>query len=232
VRSARAAVFVLALLGIESASAQEQAQAPSWYAEALAHSEGGLNVTHFWSKGPKLRAETVIAGHRVVTIVSGQYYYAYDALTREGVAIRRAPEAIARDAPDRRPFGRELEILIEQGAEKVREDTLHGRSCDVYRVTDRRGKRELWVTQGAGPLPVRLEIYSRSRHRTRYTDYSNWMTGIPVPDAFFEPETGVKLDRYEFEDYLRTSVHEGPVGPVPVLYADLLHGGRESRPPQ
>jgi hypothetical protein len=58
------------------------------------------------------------------------------------------------------------------------------------------------------------------------------MTGIPVPDAFFEPETGVKLDRYEFEDYLRTSVHEGPVGPVPVLYADLLHGGRESRPPQ
>ena len=63
----------------EGAPATAQEQAPpapveyhdTWYAQALAHSEIGLNVTHFWSKGPLLRAETVVVGRRVVTIVNG-----------------------------------------------------------------------------------------------------------------------------------------------------------------
>src|SRR5262245_33622183 len=48
---------------------------PTWYAQALARGAGGLNVTHFWSKGPWLRAETVVAGHKVVNIVKGPWYY-------------------------------------------------------------------------------------------------------------------------------------------------------------
>ncbi len=219
------------LLLCAAASAAESV--PTWYTQALAHSEtAGLNVTYFWSKGPNLRAETVVSGHPVVTIVAGNTYYAYDALLREGVAIERAPEAIAQDGPERRPFGRELEILRQQGAEKVRQDRLLGADCDVWRVTDNHGKRELWVTRTTPSLPVRLEIYSRRTASTRTTDYLNWLSGLPIPDAFFAPAQDVKLARFSFEDYLEVTVNQGPVGPVPVLYADLLHGGRIGAPPR
>ena len=33
-----------------------QTISPTWYAQALARGAAGLNVTHFWSKGPMLRA--------------------------------------------------------------------------------------------------------------------------------------------------------------------------------
>ena len=99
----RLLVRLLVLLLAPGASAQEdavpaspQAQ-PTWYAQALTRGDAGLNVTHFWSKGAKLRAETVVSGHKVVTIVHGEWYWAYDGLTLDGVAIRRDPRAVALD---------------------------------------------------------------------------------------------------------------------------------------
>lgn len=225
----RALRLVLGLLLIPApAGADEE---PSWHAQAMAHSDSGLNVTYFWSKGPRLRAETVVGAHRVVTIVNGDFYYAYDAVSRKGIAIRRAPEAIAQDSPDRRPFGRELEILLDQGAEKVGEEVHHGALCDVYRITDDAGKRVLWVTQAEPRLPVRLQLFSRRSGRTSYTDYLNWLSDVPLSDHFFKPEKEIELERYDFEDYVRITVQEGPIGPVPVLYADLLHGRKPRSAP-
>lgn len=195
----------------------------TWYAQAMARGDAGLNVTHFWSKGPKLRAETVVAGHKVVTIVNGDWYYAYDGLTGRGLAIRRDPKARARDAPTRRPFGNEYESLLRQGAELIREEDLLGRKTGVYRVTDQLGKRELWATMDEQRLPLRIEIYDRRTSRRRYTDYLNWQTRLAIPNAFFEPDQWAKLERMEIEEYLTRTATEGPTGPVPVLYADLLH---------
>ncbi len=231
IRTLRAAALVLMLLSpplavLRAAESDAPPPDPTWYAQAFAHSDGGLNVTHFWSKGPKLRAETVVAGHRVVTIVSGDTYYAYDAVRQLGVAIGRSPTAIAKDDRDRRPFGRELETMLGQGAEFVREDRHLGALCKVYRVTDDRGKRELWMTKGAHELPVRLSLYSRSSGATTYTDYLNWLSGLAIPEGFFEPEPRVELVRLSFQEYLDAMAEHGAVGPVPVLYADLLHGGR------
>ena len=199
----------------------------TWYAQALARGAAGLNVTHFWSKGPWLRAETVVAGHKVVNIVKGDWYYAYDGLTKQGLAIRRDPKAEAQDSPERRPFGREYEILVRQGAEQVGEDTAFGRPVGVYRVTDLRGKREVWVTLDEKRLPLRLEIFDRQSSGTRITDYVNWQSALFIPDSFFEPEPGVQIEKLELEQYIKRSVEEGPVGAVPVLYADLLHGKHE-----
>lgn len=197
--------------------------APTWYAQALARGAAGLNVTHFWSKGPMLRAETVIAGHKVVTIVKGEWYYAYDGLTGRGLAIRRDPEAVAEDAARKRPFGREYESLVRQGAELVREEEMLGRKTGVFRVTDRRGRRELWVTLDEQRLPLRIEIYDRRTTQRRYTDYLNWQSALLIPDAFFDPDPIADLQRIEFSEYLERTAKEGPIGPVPVLYADLLH---------
>lgn len=246
----KAALAALAALAVAAAAAvaeegakapapapapqQEQAAAhpaangvPTWYAQALARGAGGLNVTHFWSKGPWLRAETVVAGHKVVNIVKGPWYYTYDGLTKQGLAIRRDPKAEAQDSPSRRPFGREFEILTKQGAEQVSEEEALGRQVGVYRVTDMRGQREVWVTLDDQKLPLRLEIYDRKAQARRYTDYVNWQSAMAIPDGFFEPEPDVQLERLELEQYIKRTLEEGPVGAVPVLYADLLHARHE-----
>ncbi|MEE9607322.1 MAG: hypothetical protein V3U03_06240 [Myxococcota bacterium] len=214
---------------LASFSATAQGVEPTWYAQAIARGDMGLNITEFWSKGAKMRAETVVAGHKVVTIVNGDTYYAYDSLTKRGVAIGRAPAAIAADDPQRRPFGKEAQVLLRQGAEKVREEVFLGRPCDVYRVTDRRGRREIWVTRDAKQLPLRIQVYVRSRHRNQNTDYVNWLSGLSISDRFFEPEAGIELDRIGFAEYV-VRASTDLVGPVPVLYADLLRGKRGEYP--
>lgn len=196
----------------------------TWYAQALARGAAGLNVTYFWSKGHMMRAETVVSGHKIVTIVRGDRYYAYDEVNRSGVSIRRTPEAIALDAPNRRPFGNELLILEEQGAEKVSEEDVMGRPCDVFRVTDSRGRRDLWVTRDELRIPLRVEVYDRSRSTKLYTDYVNWQSGLAISDDFFVPDPTIDFDVFEFEEYFRHATTKGPAGPVPILYADLLRG--------
>lgn len=207
-----------------SSSAQEEAEPGprSWHAQALARGPAGLNVTYLWSLGPKFRAETVVAGHKIVTIVNGDTYYVYDAVSMTGVAIRRSPVAIANDSSGRRPFGNEAETLISQGGEKIREELLLGTPSDVYQLSDASGRRVLWVTQDDYRLPLRIEIYDRATGVTKYTDFLDWLSGLRLMDAFFEPEPSIKFDHYELEEYVRLTA-EGPIG-VPILYAELLHG--------
>jgi hypothetical protein len=195
---------------------------PTWYAQALTRGEAGLNVTHLWSKGAALRAETVVAGHKVVTIVRGDRYYAYDGLTGEGLSIRREPAVVAADKPDERPFAQEYDVLIHQGAELVREETLIGRRAGIYRVTDEIGRRELWVTQDEQRIPLRVEVFDRQTGTERVTDYVNWQSNLAIPDTFFAPDTSAKLTDMDYSEYLRRSSAEGSVGPVPVFYTHLL----------
>jgi len=208
----------------KAAPAKEEAgaQTPTWYALTLAHSEIGINVAYFWSKGPKLRAETVVAGRKVVSIVNGDTYYAYDDTSREGVAIGRSREAIAKDAPGRRPFGREHDVIMKQGGELVGEEEIGGRLCERYRVTDDAGRREVWVTKDEPHLPVRLEIYTRLSGKTIHTDFVNWSSALPIDDGFFEPDPGVRFQRLSYEEYAARQFT--PIGPVPVLYMDLVTG--------
>ena len=212
--------------GASKPRSKADSDVPTWYADALAHSESGLNITRFWSKGALMRAETVVGGHKIVTIVNGTMYYAFDTTGMNGVAIHRSPRAIAQDSPTRRPFGREAVNLLGQGAEKVGEEMLLGRPCELLRVTDRIGRREVWVTLDEPRLPLRIQVYHRKRARTQNTDYINWLSGIRIADAFFQPDSQVDFERYELEEYVTLSTTTGPIGSVPVLYADLLHGGR------
>lgn len=224
----RLLVRLLVLLLAPGASAQEdavpappQAQ-PTWYAQALTRGDAGLNVTHFWSKGAKLRAETVVSGHKVVTIVHGEWYWAYDGLTLDGVAIRRDPRAVALDDAGRRPFGDEYLSLLARGAEMIEEEQLMGRPTGVFRVTDDFGRRQLWVTLDKSRIPLRVEVYDRKKISRTTTDYLNWQSGLFIPDAFFKPDPNAKLDQIDFAEYVARTAAEGPVGPVPVLYTNLL----------
>jgi len=196
----------------------------TWYAQVLAHSPVGINVTHFWSKDRKLRAETVIAGRRIVTIIDETTYYAYDLLVRTGIAVQRSKAAIAQDAERQRPFGNEYSALIRQGAESIGRDQLGGRDVEVFQITDDRGRRKLWVTDDERRLPLRVFAFQRSQGREMTTDYLNWQRGIPILNAFFLPEPGVDIAPLSYEEYVEKQSQRVPLGPVPVLYSDMLHG--------
>ena len=96
----------------------EKPAIPSWYTQTFVRGDTGLNVTHLWSLKSKLRAEIVVRGHELVTIVNGDTYYVYDALAMTGIAIRRAPAALAAESPDRRPFGNEAQDPDRSGRRK------------------------------------------------------------------------------------------------------------------
>ncbi len=197
----------------------------SWYAERITHGDTGVAVENYWSKGRKLHAEIVIGGASLVTYVSGEYYSIVDVTNQRGIRIRRSPDALALDRakPNQRPFGTEGDDIAAKGAEVVRSDDLGGRPCRVLRLTDEVGRREVWVTDDKKKLPLRVDFFARENGAHTTTDYIDWISELPLPDAFFEPDPRIPLETIEYADYLKRS-GEGPVGPAPVLFAPLLHG--------
>jgi len=218
--------FALALLAALLLPTVARAAGPeeTWYVEAFTQADGTPTERAMWSKGRKFRDQIVVAGIPAVTLVNGDTYYAIDELHAVGVAIQRSPKALALDAKGGRPFLDEAARIEAEGAEKVRTERVAGRACDVYRVTNDDGKREAWLTQDALRLPVRIEVYSRASDTTSVT-YLNWQRGMELPDAFFEPDPRVHLERMGWQEYLER-LGKGPVGPVPILYTDLLLGPR------
>ena len=167
----------------------------------------------------------MVGGYPIVTIVNGATYYVIDPLRGFGLAIERSSRAQGLDAErkTKRPFGLEGERLIADGAEPVRKGKLAGRQSQLYRQTDHLGRREVWITDDALGLPLRLEAFDRSSGATVRTDFVDWARDLPIPDRFFEPAAGVQLERLTYDEYVKRSAEE-VLGPAPVMHGDLLHG--------
>ncbi len=218
--------LVLCMWFLAGPAAAQQDPAHNWFATLVSQGDIPFQVTHFWSRGPRLRMELVVGDHRVVQIVNGETYFVLDAVLGRGVAIRRHPRALAADRPDRRPFGDELERLLEAGAEKIREERVAGKLADVYRLTEPGMRRTLWVSHDPPRLPIKLEVYNRSRGLTATHSYLSWTHPPALPDLFFEPDPRFEIEAVSYEAYVERSASE-PVGPAPVLLPVLLHGPRE-----
>ena len=139
----------------------EPPEMDTWYAQVLARSPVGLNVTHFWSKDRKLRAETVIAGRRIVTIVDESTYYAYDLLVRTGIAVQRAPTAIGVSPPRRR---RRTTPPSKGRLQRPRRRRVTKRR-GMHRDPPRRGLPARRVTR-RGPATTREPRWQRCRRRS------------------------------------------------------------------
>jgi len=201
---------------------------PTWYASSLSRNDtGSYLVVHFWSKGARFRAETVIAGHRVTTIVNGKTYFVLDPVLSTGVAIRRSVLAIAQDATRGRPFGKELEQILRDGGEKVRKERVNGRECEVYQVTDERGRRQVCVVLRVPRVPLRVENFNRRSGATTYVDYTDWLAGPLISDSFFEPDAQIDMERVGYQEYRARVARGQTTGPAPVLYGELLNGRQE-----
>ena len=83
--------------GAGEARAAAAPSQPTWYARTRIATSFGPVVNHYWSKGPWLRSETVLSGHRVVTIVNSTHYYVYDLVLGEGVEVVRGPDLLLGD---------------------------------------------------------------------------------------------------------------------------------------
>jgi hypothetical protein len=209
--------------GDEKPQAPEEGLPDTWYVSTLSETERGLLGVHYWSKGPSFRAETIVEGHRIATIVREASYYIIDVVSGTGVELGRSEKAIAEDAGRGRPFGREWEALVRDGGEKVRSQELGGVAYDLFRVTDQAGRREILVTRSEPRIPVSFETYDRKSGTTSVVRYSNWRRGLVISDGFFEPPPGLEIPRIEYEEYLER-IRTRSIGPAPVLYGELLHG--------
>lgn len=172
-----------------------------------------------------MRAETVIAGHRLITIVNGKRYYAIDATDGKVVDIERGPRALADDQKHPRMIGLEGIVIRERGGEKVKSEDLAGRPCDVYSHTDSSGRQQVWIQKDGSKdqLPMRVEVYSRQAAATIRTDYLQWATGLPLPDRLFQPDPRFPVETLGYDEYVARSA-KGDLPSVPVLHANLLHG--------
>jgi outer membrane lipoprotein-sorting protein len=220
------ALIALLGLGLAPDAAAEDPEAPakgkSWYAATIARSDTGFLLTHYWAKGPRMRAQTVAGGRFLVTIVDESTYYVLDPSTGSGVGIARSDLAKQGDTLRARPFGDELSALLRAGGERVGEDVRDGVKLERYQLTNDAGRVQIWVVPDRG-LPIRVERYVRSSSLRENVDYLNWLENPDIADSFFEPSVHFEIERMTYEEYVKRAMTER-VGPAPPFYAHLLHG--------
>jgi hypothetical protein len=195
-----------------------------WFAETIQHGDGGLRVMNIWSKGRKLRAERIVDGAVLQTLVNGDTYYNILPTAGIGVAIQRTPKALADDQKGGRPFGHDVEKMLARGGEKASTERLMGHEVAVYRINSEEAREEVWATTDADQLPIKL-VYTDRKDNKSYETMLNWTRGNAVKDSFFEPDPRITLQKLSYEEFL-AGVKDGTLTTFPPLFNDLLVGNK------
>jgi hypothetical protein len=200
------------------------ASAQTWHAERLTAGGGAPpRVERLWSKGAWLRAEVTLGGHPIQTFVKGDRYVIVDALTNKGISIQRSAKSIAEDAKRGRPFAQEQRAIVAAGGEKVKTEGQGAGACDLYRLTDQAGRREVCVSTSDDKVPLVARAWNRQSGTETELTYLAWAKDVPADDAFFAPDPRAQLESFTTDAYV-AKAREGAVGPAPVLYPELLLG--------
>jgi outer membrane lipoprotein-sorting protein len=228
-----ALALALVVFSVASQAPQSLAEDPpkartvpkTWHATVFFSGGDSYRIIHYWSDGPLMRAETLIGGHPITTIIRGDRYIAYDRLSGKALDIERSPAAVQADQGRLRPFAIELDELKRAGGEKIEETMMSGVPVEVWRLTDDNGRRTVWVSKREPFVPIRAETFVRGSSQTLTFDYSNWGFDLEIPASFFALPSEVAVERYGYAAFEKKTALE-PVGPAPILYPDLLHGGK------
>jgi outer membrane lipoprotein-sorting protein len=231
-RRIRAVILALMLACLASSAPESFGEEPpkartlpkTWHATVFFSSGESYRIIHYWSSGSMMRAETLIGGHPITTIIRGDRYIAFDRLTGRALDVERSPAAVTQDQGRVRPFAIELEDLKRAGGEKIEETTMSGVPVEVWRLTDDNGRRTVWVSKKEPFVPIRAETFVRGSSQTLIFDYSNWGFDLEIPASFFALPSDVEVVRFGYAEFEKRSAKE-PVGVAPILYPDLLHGG-------
>jgi len=194
------------------------------YAMSLTRSDSGLHIVEYWSKGATLRAHTTIGGHPFVTLVDAEHYYTLDPVFKRGVAIPRSPRAKAADRGRHRLFGNEFEEMLAQGGEKIRSEETPAGPVDVYRLTDDKGRRTVWVTGDTYKLPLKFETFIRATGETAQLEYLSW-SPLRLPAEFFSPPgEDWEIERLPSYDAWLGADLTATYRQAPIIFPLLLHG--------
>lgn len=215
-------LVVVALLGSFAPTA---AATDTWYAQRITAGDTPLRIEHFWSKGGKVRMQTVIRAQPLITFVDGEFYTVVDPVRRRGIAIRRPASALLYDRrlAGKRPFATDAELILAEGAERIGTETMTGGTATHYRVTDRRGRRDVWMTETDPSLPLRVIQFDRVSGSTVRQDFVDWARELELPDRFFTAEPDYQIEQLEYSGYLERAGEEDQFL-LPVLMRELLHG--------
>lgn len=220
-------ILALLLAMALGAPAGAQERGPdTWYTQRMTVGPGPILVEQLWSKGVRLRALAVVRGRPILTLVDPERYVIIDQVNRTGVSIERSPRSVSEDPTRGRPFGTEGQRLLGLGAERVGTEVVGGQEVEHFRVTNRRGREELWVTQDGDRLPIRFSRWDRKAGVEIQYHYLDWARAVELPDSFFAPAPDINLERVAYDDYVTRS-KTAPVGPAPPFFATLLHGTRQ-----
>lgn len=197
----------------------------SWYTARIMGGDTPLRIEHFWSKGRKVRMQTIIRAQPFVTIVSGEYYTVIDTVRRTAVAIRRNASALKLESEnkDKRPFAREADRLVDAGAEQVGSEKIGGRQTRHYRVSNRLAASEAWVSDDEYRLPMRVIRYDRTSGSTLREDFVDWARELDLPETFFQPGGDIAVERLEYDEFVARDQDPSTVL-IPILIPELLHG--------
>lgn len=218
---------VLLLLGAVLAAHAQRKGAESWYAQRLSTGDVSLGFEHLWSRGASLRAEVVLGGRPILTVVHKNRYIVVDKLAGTGISVERHENAQRTPAAPGRPFGfgDELESLLEEGGEYVGDETFQGVRCRLHRLTGQVGRQEVCVQEEGNGLPLYIKHWSRDSNREILVQYLNWVHAFETGPDFFAPDPRVQLREYRYADFIKAA-SQGEVK-EPVLYPRLIHGPRE-----
>ena len=197
----------------------------AWYAMTVISGRTGFRVSHYWSQGVRLRAQTMLGVNPITTIVSGDRYWVYDVLLGEGVEVKRSGLAMKQDADRGRPFGTDLERMVQSGGERVGTESVSGIPAEVWRLTNASGRRTVWATTEPPQVPLRVENFNRESGESATLSYSNWASNFEIPESFFVPPQAISLRKFEYDEFVSESL-KGNVGSTLILFPDLLHGAR------
>lgn len=216
------ALVLAAAIGAAKAADPKETLADTWFAETVQHGDAGLRVMNIWSKGRKLRAETVVGGTVLLTLVNGDTYYNLLPSAGTGIAIQRSAKALSEDQKGGRPFGRDLEKLVARGAEKAGSERIMGREVSIYRLSAGSTREEVWATDDGEKLPIKLVYTDREKGKSAET-MLNWSRGMPLADEFFAPDPRLAVEKLSYETFLER-VKAGSVASFPPLFVELLLG--------
>jgi hypothetical protein len=153
-------------LSAPAPAARAEEDPETWHSRAISEGPTGLSITYFWSKGRSMRAQTVVQGRPIVTLVHRDWYYVVDEISGTGLAVERSRRALEEDAGGERPFAQEAQLIVEQGGELVRTEKQGAEAVNVYRLSDAQGRREVWTPAQGPRVPLRVEIFDRATSAT------------------------------------------------------------------
>ncbi len=173
------AIVAGVLLGASTASAELSVS----YDQQLTHN-GQVTQQHVIVQGDRFRMESNVQGTNTVMIRNQDGVFSYMPDTGMGMKLTGV------DASQEPVAGEYLSYLNEQHAQKLREETVQGRVCDVYQYSDKGKSTTAWVWRGE-QFSGKFEMQGADGQML--AELSNIQFGVPAPASAFTLPANVQM---------------------------------------